>query len=72
MKQIMEDRRWNIRMLAERLQLSGNMTWRLLKGDKKITQEIAGKLEEITKVPKDFWVNREKLYREKLKRIKML
>jgi len=72
LKEIMEDRGWNVRMLAERLGLSGNMTWRLLKGDKKITQDLAGKLEEVTKVPKEFWVNREKLYREKLSKIRML
>lgn len=39
----------------------------LIKGRDPITEGIASRLEKITNVPTEFWINREKNYREKLK-----
>lgn len=42
---------------------------RLLKGDLEINDKIAADLERVLGVPKQFWLNREKHYREKLAKL---
>lgn len=62
------DKQW----LAQQLGMSGNKAWKLLKGKMPLNAAIATRLEEIFAIDKHFWLNRERLYRGKQKRIERL
>lgn len=62
------DKRW----LVQQLGVSGNQAWRLLKGKLRLNRALAGQLEEVFRVDKQFWINLEKNYRDKQKAIHRL
>jgi|SRR5882757_345685 len=55
--------------LAHSLKMSTGQAQQLLDGVLPLTEEIAIGLERLVKIDKQFWINSEELYREKLKQI---
>lgn len=62
-----EEQGIGIEELVQRLDKSVEFTWDLLKGRAQIDEELAQILSDKIGSSKDFWVNREKFYREDLK-----
>lgn len=61
-----EFKEWTRSTFAEKMGVTGQQARLLIQGKEILTDEIAARLEEVLGINKSFWINREKLYREKL------
>ncbi len=62
----LEDHGITLAELSDKMALPEKTVVRLLRGDIRLTQDIANKLESVFDITAQFWLNLEKLYREKL------
>ena len=69
-KEQLKNRGMTQRDFAFRMNMPDADTNQLLNGDMPLTIEIALKLENVFGLSASFWINLEKIYREKLARIK--
>ncbi len=70
LREVMSNRGVTFDELVQYLGVSEPYLYDLLEGDADLTQEIACKLEKLFDVPASFWLNYEKIYREKLEKVK--
>lgn len=65
-KEQLKDKGLSQKEFAARMDLPEEHISRLISGDMRLTPEIAARLEKALGVPSGFWVNLERIYREKL------
>ena len=68
-REVMDNRGISFDELVQYLEVSDTFIYDLLEGDVELTAEIANKLELLFDVPASFWMNYEKIYREKLEKV---
>lgn len=66
---VLADRGFGSAHLVKALDMKYTDVVNLLRGNISITMDIAEKLEAFLKVPKGFWIERDRLYRSELKRL---
>jgi HTH-type transcriptional regulator / antitoxin HigA len=66
---ILEERDWTIAQLAGKMGFSNMKIQQLIDGKLEIDESIAGQLAEVLGSTEKFWLNRERLYRERLTKL---
>ncbi len=68
-KEQLEYRGMSLREFSCRMDMSKKLSIKLLNGDIPINIDIAKRLERVLGVPKSFWINLEKIYKEDLAKV---
>ena len=69
-KEQLEDRNINLNDFIAKMNMSKEDVELLIEGNIKLTNDLASKLELVLGIPKQFWINLENNYRNKLDAIK--